>query len=47
MLKNFRIELANLKNLKDYNKNQASAHKSPTGKTNRDMIKKKKKTQNG
>ena len=47
MLKNFRIGLANLKNLKDSNKSQVSAHKSPTGKTNRDMIKKKKKTQNG
>jgi hypothetical protein len=47
MLKNSKIELVHLKNLKDYNKNLVSVLKSLTGKTNRNMNKKRKKIQNG
>jgi hypothetical protein len=47
MLKNSRIELVHLKNLKDFNKNLVSALRSLTGKTNRNMNKKRKKIQNG
>lgn len=47
MLKNFRIELVHLKNLKDFNKNLASVLKSLNGKINRNMNKKRMKIQNG
>jgi hypothetical protein len=47
MLKNSKIELVHLKNLKDYNKTLVSVLKSLTGKTNRNMNKKRKKIQNG